>query len=157
MAFNDVVILLDTIHCFCWLMKPHFHASDDCDVRGKRHDYPHLTVAVSVVLNARFCYWQFNYDAPGQTVFFLQSHFEYFSVTSFLQQLKNVFFSIKRSILIKLPVKLTMENGMVKRWHVLEAGLQYLSLVSIRGFHQIVTGSWNRAIQTSFSSLHEGS
>ena len=29
-------------------------------------------------------YWQFNYDAPGETGFFLQSHFEYFCHTSFL-------------------------------------------------------------------------
>ena len=31
-------------------------------------------------------YWQFNYDAPGQTGFFLQSHFEYFCLTSFSPQ-----------------------------------------------------------------------
>ena len=30
-------------------------------------------------------YWQFNYDVPGQTGFFLQRHFEYFCLTSFLR------------------------------------------------------------------------
>ena len=28
-------------------------------------------------------YWQFNYDAPGQTGLFVQSHFEHFCLTSF--------------------------------------------------------------------------
>ena len=31
-------------------------------------------------------YWQFNYDAPGQTESFLQSHFEYLCLTSFFPQ-----------------------------------------------------------------------
>ena len=31
-------------------------------------------------------YWQFNYDASGQTGFFLKSHFEYFCLTSFFPQ-----------------------------------------------------------------------
>ena len=85
-------------------------------------------------------YWQFNYDAPGQTGSFLQSRFEYMCLTSFFSSVfashmysasnslvseisevvltffmvsetrwkavENVVFFSKRSIVIKLPVKL---------------------------------------------------
>ena len=82
-------------------------------------------------------YWQFNYDAPGQTGFFLHIHFEYFCLTSFfpsvftshsasnsqVSEVSKILFTFfmmsevrwtavenfsMRSIVIKLPVMLSV-------------------------------------------------
>ena len=69
---------------------------------------------------SRSFYWQFNYDSPGQTGLFLQSHFEYFFVTSFLSSMFTSHSSCNNRVFEVAKIVLTFFMMSEARWAAVE-------------------------------------
>ena len=95
---------VETTDAFPVLGRFHFGACTTSDVHKSKvgHNHGQILDCSELALRVRILfissYWQFDYDAPGQAGFFLQTHFEYFCLTSFLHSRSHSASNVESSV-----------------------------------------------------------